>query len=84
MTYAVGGEFVASALDEVNNFLADFRTGGATVMDPDLLEVIYDVRASLGSDATFEVISAYRSAETNEMLRSNSSGVAKNSQHLLG
>lgn len=84
VTYAVGGEFVASALDEVNNFLADFRTGGATVMDPDLLEVIYDVRASLGSDATFEVISAYRSAETNEMLRSNSSGVAKNSQHLLG
>ena len=84
VTYSVGGEFVASALDEVNNFLADFRTGGATVMDPDLLEVIYDVRASLGSDATFEVISAYRSAETNEMLRSNSSGVAKNSQHLLG
>ena len=84
VTYAVGGEFVESALVEVNEFLADFRTGGATVMDPDLLEVIYDVRASLGSDATFEVISAYRSPETNEMLRGNSSGVAKNSQHLLG
>ena len=36
-----------------------------------------------GSGA-FEVISAYRSPETNELLRSKSSGVAKNSQHLLG
>ena len=84
VTYAVGGEFVDSALLEINNFLADFRTGDETVMDPELLDLIYDVRESLGSRGTFEVISAYRSPKTNEMLRSNSSGVARNSQHLLG
>lgn len=84
ITYAVGGEFIESALVEVNDFLADFRTGGETVMDPDLLNILYDVRTSLGSDGTFEVISAYRSPETNEMLRSKSSGVAKNSQHVIG
>jgi uncharacterized protein YcbK (DUF882 family) len=38
----------------------------------------------LGSKGTFEVISAYRSPKTNDMLRSRSSGVAKNSQHVLG
>ena len=36
------------------------------------------------NNGTWEVISAYRSPETNEKLRKKSSGVAKNSQHLLG
>ena len=84
ITYAVGGEYVESALAEINDFLADFRTGDATVMDPALLDLMYDVRASLGSKGTFEVISAYRTPETNEKLRDGSSGVAKYSQHLLG
>jgi uncharacterized protein YcbK (DUF882 family) len=84
ITYAVGGEYIDSALDDVNAFLADFRTGDAIEMDRELLDLIYDVRLSLGSEASFEVISAYRSPKTNEMLRGQSSGVAKNSQHLLG
>ena len=53
-------------------------------MDPKLLDVLYDLRNELGSEETFEVISAYRSPKTNEMLRGKSGGVAKNSQHLLG
>jgi uncharacterized protein YcbK (DUF882 family) len=84
VTYSVGGEYVESALAEVNDFLADFRTGDVTVIDPGLLDLIYDVRASLNSTGTFEVISAYRSPETNEMLRNLGRGVAKKSQHLLG
>jgi uncharacterized protein YcbK (DUF882 family) len=84
ITYSIGGEYIDSALVEVNEFLADFRTGDTAVMDRELLDLIYDVRASLGSDASFEVISAYRSPKTNAMLRSKSTGVAKRSQHLLG
>jgi uncharacterized protein YcbK (DUF882 family) len=84
VAYVVGGEYVDSALIELNDFLADFRTGDATDIDTELLDLIYEVRESLGSDAAFEVISAYRSPKTNEMLRSQSSGVARNSQHLLG
>jgi len=82
--YAVDGEYVDSALAEINTFLADFRNGEQLVIDPALLDLIYDVRESLGGGGAFEVISAYRSPATNEMLRSKSSGVAKNSQHLLG
>lgn len=84
VTYAIGGEYVDSALAEINAFLADFRNGEQLVIDPALLDLIYDVRESLGGSGAFEVISAYRSPETNAMLRSKSSGVAKNSQHLLG
>ena len=84
VTYAIGGEYVESALAEINVFLADFRNGEQLVIDPALLDLIYDVRESLGGTGAFEVISAYRSPETNEMLRSKSNGVARNSQHLLG
>jgi uncharacterized protein YcbK (DUF882 family) len=41
-------------------------------------------RARFGNRGTYEVISAYRSPKTNEMLRRTTSGVAQKSQHLLG
>ncbi len=84
VTFARGGEFISAALREINEFLADFRTGDTVEIDPELLNLIYDIRESLGSKGHFEVISAYRSPKTNEMLRRQSGGVARNSQHLLG
>lgn len=86
IVYARDGAYIPSALEEINRFLFDFRTGDKAEMDPELLDLIYDVRAALGSDGTYEVVSAYRSPRTNEMLRGRSvnTGVAKNSQHLLG
>ena len=82
--YYQDGEYVDSALDQVNHFLKDFRTGDVARMDPGLLDILYDLRNELGSDETFEIISAYRSPKTNEMLRANGGGVARKSQHLLG
>ena len=84
VVYYQNGEYVDSALTRVNRFLKDFRTGDIAEMDPKLLDILYDLRNELGSDETYEVISAYRSPKTNEMLRANGGGVAKNSQHLLG
>ena len=86
VVYWQDGEYVDAALEEINTFLSDFRTGDRVEMDPALLDVIYDVRESLGSTGTYQIISAYRSPETNEMLRNSSasSGVARKSQHVLG
>ncbi|MGI9238820.1 MAG: YcbK family protein [Woeseiaceae bacterium] len=86
VVYARDGAYVPSALEEINQFLFDFRTGDAARMDPELLDLIYDVRAALNSNGTYQIVSAYRSPKTNEMLRgrSKNTGVAKNSQHLLG
>lgn len=86
VVYWEDGEYLRSGLDEINRFLSDFRTGDIVDIDPVLLDIIYDVRESLGSDGTYQVISAYRSPRTNEMLRNRgaSSGVARQSQHLLG
>ncbi len=75
---------MASALTEINELLSGFRTGEVELVDPELLDLIHDVREALRSSGTFEVVSAYRSPETNEMLRARSGGVARNSQHVLG
>lgn len=79
-----GDNYVPEGLDHINEFLSDFRTGEVTPMDPQLLDLMYDLRQALGSNGTYEVISAYRSPETNDMLRNRSGGVAENSQHLYG
>lgn len=84
ITYTLNGEYMDFALAEINEFLSDFRTGDVEVIDPELLNLIHDVRESLDSSGTFEVISAYRSPETNNMLRARSGGVARSSQHVLG
>lgn len=86
VVYWQEGKYVEPALDDINRFLSDFRTGDVVEIDPALLDLIHDVRESLDSDSTYQIISAYRSPRTNEMLRGRgaSSGVARKSQHLLG
>ena len=84
VVYYANGEYVDSALHEINRFLKDFRTGDVSEINPELLDLLHDVRNELGSEQPYEVISAYRSPQTNEMLRVTTSGVAKKSHHLKG
>ena len=84
VTYWRDGTYVPGALEEINHFLRDFRTGDEVEMDPGLLDLLHTVYEQTGSGGHFEIISAYRSAKTNNMLRGRSNGVARRSQHLLG
>jgi uncharacterized protein YcbK (DUF882 family) len=84
VTYYQDGDYVPAALDELNQFLFDFRTGEAIEMDPALFDFLHALQQATSSSGTFEVISAYRTPQTNEMLRRRNSGVAKRSQHLMG
>lgn len=84
VVYARGGQYLDEGLDEIDAFLSDFRTGDRQEIDPELLDLLYELRASLGSSGTYEVISAYRSPQTNEMLRQRGGGVASKSQHMVG
>lgn len=84
VVYARGGEYLDGGLDQVEAFLSDFRTGDRREIDPKLLDLLYDLRVAVGSRDRYEVISAYRSPQTNEMLRNRSSGVASKSQHMVG
>ncbi|MGA2778741.1 MAG: YcbK family protein [Steroidobacteraceae bacterium] len=82
--YFDGGAYNLAGLNDVNHLLRDFRTGESHVIDPPLLDILYELQRRADHDAPFEVISGYRSPATNAMLRQNSSGVAEHSQHLLG
>ena len=84
VTYFRHGEYDEGALNSINDFLADWRDGRQADIDPALLDILWQVERHTGHSDTWEVISAYRSPQTNEMLRSRSSGVAKQSQHVLG
>jgi uncharacterized protein YcbK (DUF882 family) len=54
-------------------------------MDPKLFDLIYDIQERMERpDAVFEILSAYRSPETNAMLRRASRRVAKGSLHMRG
>lgn len=78
------GEYDPKALSKLKVFLADWRDGKQRDLDPKLMDILWQLQQVTGSSDTWEVISAYRSPETNKMLRSRSSGVARKSQHLLG
>lgn len=85
VVYRIGDYYQRNALHQLNLFFRDSRTGDAAPMDPQLYDLLYDVKAHLGDpDARFEVVSAYRSPQTNAMLRKTSGGVARNSLHLRG
>jgi uncharacterized protein YcbK (DUF882 family) len=82
--YYDGGRYVDGALAAVDRLLRDFRTGDVHPIDPALLDLLHGVRSATGSRAPFEIISGYRSPETNHRLQQATSGVATRSLHMDG
>ena len=83
-TYMVDGRYDPIVLEKLNWFLRDWRRDEPTHMDPKLFDTIWEVYREAGSRQPIEVMSAYRSPETNSMLRRASRSVAEHSQHILG
>jgi uncharacterized protein YcbK (DUF882 family) len=79
------GIHLPAALRTIAHLLRDFRSGDVHPIDPALLDQLHRVAALTGTRAPFQVISAYRSERTNEMLRRRGGGgVARTSLHLEG
>ena len=83
VTYRVASWYDPKALKKINYHLRDFRTKEVHPIDPHLLDILYRVN-ELAGGGVFEVISGYRSPETNTLLRGKSGGVAKRSLHMKG
>jgi len=83
-TYRVNGHYDTAVLEKLNYFLRDWRNDDQTNMDPRLFDVVWEVYRSAGATEPITVLSAYRSPETNAMLRRRSRAVAEHSQHMLG
>ena len=82
--YKKDGQFIAAALEKINWIMRDWRKDEATKMDPELIDLIFEMHAELGSKEPVHIISAYRSKSTNDMLRKTVGGQASESRHILG
>ncbi|MCJ8324857.1 MAG: DUF882 domain-containing protein [Rhizobiales bacterium] len=84
VTYKIDGRYVPAALQQINRVVWDWRAKESIRMDPKLIDIIWELHRELGSKREIRVISGYRSPKTNAMLRQQSKGVAKKSNHMLG
>jgi uncharacterized protein YcbK (DUF882 family) len=83
IVYWRDNDYVPAALAELDRFLRDSLTGDIHHYDPHLFDVLFDLtRASGRPDGELQVICGYRSPQTNEFLRTHTSGVAKQSLHM--
>jgi len=81
--YRVGGQYIPDALERVDQFLRDHRTGDVHHYDPRLLDLLSDLLGSVGrAGAELNVVCGYRTPWSNNFLRTHTSGVAKNSLHM--
>ena len=83
-TFRVDGQYNGKVLEQLNWFLRDWRLDEPTKMDPRLFDLIWETYRESGSREPIQVQSAYRSPQTNAMLRRRSKAVAENSQHMAG
>jgi uncharacterized protein YcbK (DUF882 family) len=82
VVYRRGDAYLPDALDKLEHHLRDHRTGDVHPFDPQLFDLLADLAEAAGRpEGEFQVISGYRSPQTNEMLRRRTTGVAKNSLH---
>lgn len=83
-TFFSNGMYDEKELNRLNLFLRDHRENEAMVMDKGLFTQMWAIRSLLNAEATFEIVSGYRTPKTNEYLRGKSRGVARFSYHMLG
>jgi len=84
ITFRREGRYDQAGLNQLNRFLRDWRRNEPARMDPALFDLVWQVYNDVGASGPISVVSAYRSPQTNEMLRARSSAVAKNSRHTMG
>lgn len=84
VVYWEQGSYLPDALNHLNYVLRDHRTNDVHPIDPITLDLMAAIFRKVGARRPFEIISGYRSPQTNRALRKKSSGVAKNSYHMKG
>ena len=84
VTFKRNGRYVKSGLRKINRFLRDWRRNEPTRMDPELLDIVWEIYKETGSRKPIHVISGYRSSKTNAALRRRGRKVARKSQHMRG
>jgi uncharacterized protein YcbK (DUF882 family) len=84
VVYRIGDTYIPDALYKLNDFLRDNHNEEVSEYDPRTFDVLHTMLAKLGkTDSAVNILSAYRTQETNDMLReSGTTNAALHSQHI--
>ena len=82
--YWVEGDYLPEAMAAINHIMRDWRAEKVIAFDPRTVDILSATHRLLDTTEPFEVISGYRSPETNAMLRRRSRNVARKSYHIQG
>jgi uncharacterized protein YcbK (DUF882 family) len=81
--YRRGDQYIPEALERLDYFLRDHRTGDVRHYDPQVFDLLRDLTAKLGEpDTEVDVVCGYRTPWSNEFLRTHGHGVASHSLHM--
>jgi uncharacterized protein YcbK (DUF882 family) len=84
VTFKKDGKYIPEGLQQLNQFMRDWRRNLVIKMDPALIDLIWELHEELGSKEPVHLICGYRSSATNETLRRTVGGQARNSRHITG
>ena len=84
LVYRRGDDYDAAAIARLRNLMRDHRNGEAHDIDLALYDQLHDLALAAKRDPRFEIISGYRSPESNAKMAAASRGVAKRSLHMEG
>ncbi|MBC7181029.1 MAG: DUF882 domain-containing protein, partial [Roseovarius sp.] len=82
--YWIEGDYLKEAVREISLFMRDWRTNQIRDIDIRTIDIMAASHNLLDASEPYTLLSGYRSPQTNAMLRSRSSGVARNSLHMVG
>lgn len=83
IVYRKGSHYISEALDRLDRYLRDHRTGDIRHYDPKVFDLLHDLTAELGKpNAEIDVVCGYRTPWSNEFLRTHRPGVARQSLHM--
>ncbi len=86
IVYRIGNTYLPDALERLNHFLRDHRTEDVRAYDPHEFDVLHSILTSLHRpNSVIDIVCGYRTPWSNNFLRtrSESTGVAEHSQHML-
>ena len=85
VVYRRGDVYDLTAVNRLDQFLRDHRTGDVRQLDEKLFDLLHDLTESVGrAGAEIDIVCGYRTPWSNEFLRVTTSGVASHSLHMQG
>ena len=82
--YWIDGGYIPEALHEIDVLMRDWRRNEVKPIDLRTVDILAASHSMLDTAEPFRLMSGYRSAKTNAMLRRQSGSVSKNSLHITG